>query len=831
MIREWNVDTDKLFIGRKYDLKKNKLLDDALLYDPDDLTTHGVVVGMTGSGKTGLCVDILEEAALQGIPALIIDPKGDIANLLLHFPDLRAEDFEPWVDPDEARREEISTTELADRTAKMWREGLASWGIGGERIRKVMDAVDYAVYSPGSDAGIPVSILASLEAPDLDWADNQEAIREKISSTVTAILGLVGIEADPVQSREHILIANLFERSWQADKDLDLTSLIQQIQNPPFDKLGALDLDKFYPQDDRFELAMRLNNLLASPSFQAWVEGEALDVERILWTPAGKPRHSVFYLAHLADSERMFFVTLLLTAVEAWMRTQAGSPSLRAMIYFDEVYGYLPPVAMPPSKPPLLRLLKQARAFGLGLLLTTQNPVDLDYKALSNAGTWCIGKLQTEQDKERLLDGLENIEGGDQAMPIKLIDSSISALGKRVFLLNNVHEKGPEIFNTRWAMAYLKGPITRAQLPDLNRMVGAISKDREQAAAAPVEAGAVGSVWEGTAETAPAIPGDLGQFFLPNDLTVSAGLKSIGKQTEGVDVLGSVYKPSLLIQTVVRYIDRKTGLDETQKVTAIVEELDKQGFVRWDDWRTDPIEASSLDRAPAPEAHFQSLHGAFDDAKLLKGLESDFTDYVYHEAGLKLFANEELDLIAKPGTSEEEFVKQAQEAAEDALELEVEGLREKYEKKVDKIRDRIIKEERELAEDESELSSRKMEELATHAENILGLFSGSRSRRRVSSSLTKRRMTSKAKADVEESLDMIEDLKEDLLELEEELASEIDEIEARWATIAAEVHQTLITPYKKNIRVELFGIAWAPYWRVQIGQRVQDVPGFSGLNL
>ncbi|MGD8732654.1 MAG: DUF87 domain-containing protein, partial [Anaerolineales bacterium] len=412
------MDTDKLFIGRRYDLKKSEMLEEPLLYDPDDLTTHGVVVGMTGSGKTGLCVDILEEAALQDIPALIIDPKGDIANLLLHFPDLKAEDFEPWVDPDEARRENISPSELAERISKLWNDGLDSWGIGSERIQKVMDAVDYAVYSPGSDAGIPVSIMASLEAPDLEWKGNQEAIREKISSTVTALLGLVGVEADPVQSREHILVANLFEGSWKENQDMDLTGLIGQIQDPPFKKLGALELEKFYPKDDRFKLAMQLNNLLASPSFEAWTEGVPLDIERLLWTPEGKPRHSVFYLAHLPDSERMFFVTLLLTAVEAWMRTQAGSSSLRALVYFDEALGYLPPVAMPPSKPPLLRLLKQARAFGLGILLTTQNPVDLDYKALSNAGTWFIGKLQTERDKQRLLDGLKSVEGGEYGVPI-----------------------------------------------------------------------------------------------------------------------------------------------------------------------------------------------------------------------------------------------------------------------------------------------------------------------------------------------------------------------------------------------------------------------------
>lgn len=828
------MDTDKFFIGRKYDLKKKELLEEPVLYDPDDLTTHGVVVGMTGSGKTGLCVDILEEAALQGIPALIIDPKGDIANLLLHFPELRAEDFEPWIDPDQARREEISPTELAERTADLWRGGLEEWGIDRERIRRVKDAVDYAVYSPGSDAGVPVSIMASLKAPGLEWDGNQEAIREKISSTVTALLGLVGIEADPVQSREHILVANLFEESWKQNQDMDLTSLIQQIQDPPFEKLGALDLGKFYPDDERFKLAMQLNNLLAAPSFEAWTEGVPLDIERLLWSEEGKPRHSVFYLAHLPDSERMFFVTLLLTAVEAWMRAQSGSSSLRALMYFDEVLGYLPPVAMPPSKPPLLRLLKQARAFGLGILLTTQNPVDLDYKALSNAGTWFIGKLQTERDKDRLLDGLKSVEGGEYGIPIKTIDNTISALGKRVFLLNNVHEKQPEIFQTRWAMAYLKGPITRTQLADLNRIAQVEERlpaaETTEPSSAPKEA--IGAaVWEGTVDKPPSLPSRITGFFLPNDMTVSAGLKALEESPDGVDVLGLVYKPAVLVQTIVRYIERKTGIDETRSVTALVEELNPQGFVRWDDWRTEAIDSSDLDSKPAPEARFLPLGAAFESSTMINGLKSDFVDYVYQDAGLKLLANEQLDLIAKPGVTEADFKVESQAAAQKAMEEEIEDLKDTFRKKVEKIQDRIKKEERELAEDESEFSSRRLEELATHAENILGLFTGSRSRRRVSSSLTKRRMTSKAKADIEESVETIEKLQEDLAALEESMTEEIEALEERWDEVAGQVEETLVMPYKKNIRVELFGVAWVPYWRVQRGGDVYDAPGYSGLNV
>jgi len=391
------VDYDgKFYLGRPYDLKKGKTGTKPLLYDPDDLTTHGVVVGMTGSGKTGLCIDFLEEAALNGIPAIIIDPKGDMANLLLHFPDLAPKDFLPWIDPDEARREEQTVEEKAEKIAKIWAGGLKDWGIGPDRIEDVKNAVEYAVYTPGSDAGIPVSILASLKAPQTSWEENKEASRERISSTVTALLGLVGIESDPVRSREHILLSNLFETAWKAGQDMDLTELIHQIQSPPFNKLGAFAIDKFFPENDRFELAMTLNNLLASPSFEAWIHGAHLDVGQLLWAADGKPRHSIFYLAHLPESERMFFTTLLLTEVESWMRAQPGSSTLRAILYFDEVFGYLPPVANPPSKPPLLRLLKTARAFGLGVLLTTQNPVDLDYKALSNAGTWFVGKLQTE---------------------------------------------------------------------------------------------------------------------------------------------------------------------------------------------------------------------------------------------------------------------------------------------------------------------------------------------------------------------------------------------------------------------------------------------------
>ncbi|MBA4380831.1 MAG: hypothetical protein C0393_09210, partial [Anaerolinea sp.] len=413
-----------------------------LLYDPADLTTHAVVTGMTGSGKTGLCIALLEEAALQGVPALMIDPKGDLTNLLLHFPDLAPQDFQPWLDPEMARRAGKSVEQASSDAATAWRNGLYDWGMDRERLLALKNAAQFAVYTPGSDAGIPVSVLTSLHAPPIPltslgispWDGNRDVLRAQIVSTVTALLGLVGMgEMDPLRSREHILLSNIFENAWSQAKSLDMAELILQTQNPPFEKLGAFPVDTFFPAKERMGLALQLNNILAAPAFEIWRQGQSLDIAALLNMPDGRPRHSIFYLAHLSDSERMFFVTLLLSAVETWMRTQAGATSLRALLYMDEIYGYLPPQSNPPSKQPLLRMLKQARAFGLGLLLATQNPVDLDYKALSNAGSWFIGKLQTDQDKQRLLDGLESAASG--SLDRRAYDKLISGLGKRVFLL------------------------------------------------------------------------------------------------------------------------------------------------------------------------------------------------------------------------------------------------------------------------------------------------------------------------------------------------------------------------------------------------------------
>ncbi len=820
----------KFYLGRLYDLKKAQVTEQPLLYEADDLTTHAVVVGMTGSGKTGLCVNLLEEAALNNIPALMIDPKGDVTNTLLHFPELLPQDFQPWVNPDEARREGLSLAQAAEKAANQWREGLAKWDIQPERLQALREAAQFAVYTPGSDAGLPVSILASLKAPEISWEANRELLREKISGTVTAILGLVGVkDIDPVRSREHILLANIFEHTWSQAKDLNLGELILKTQNPPFDKLGVFDVNTFYPEKERFELAMMLNNILAAPAFQTWIEGQPLEIGSLLYTPDGRPRHSVFYLAHLNDAERMFFVTLLYTAVESWMRVQSGTTSLRAIVYFDEIFGYLPPVANPPSKQFILRMLKQARAFGIGQVLVTQNPVDLDYKALSNAGSWFIGKLQTDQDKQRLLDGLEGAMAG--AMNRSRYDAIISALGKRVFLLHNVHEKEPQVFQTRWAMNYLAGPLTRTHIPMLNQLVGATQETAAVDVEGPLppkpssEKPRPSVTLSGTS-TRPALPAGIAEYFLPNNVSFAQALKKAAK--EGLSQAkpsGMMYHPALLAQARVRYVQLKYNLDFETVHTALVHTAERRGIIRWSDFLAAPIDPESLEDEPLPEARFASLPAILTQAASLKTLERQFLDWAFQNSPIKIKANEALKLYASPDMTTAEFHTLCSEAADKAFREESKKFEKDFEKQLRTLQTKLEREERELAEDESEYSQRKLEEMGTHAENILGLIGGRR--RRLTTSLTKRRMTAKAKADIDESVAEIKRLKTQIAELEAEKNHALEEARARWGEAAGSFVEITLTPYKKDVLLELFGVAWVPYYQAQIGQETLEFPGYQ----
>jgi hypothetical protein len=832
------------YLGREYDPLKQTVTGKEITYDPADLTTHAVVTGMTGSGKTGLCIVLLEEAALQGIPAIIIDPKGDLTNLLLHFPNLAPQDFQPWIDADIARRSGKSLEQVSSDASTSWREGLKEWGIPQERILALKNAAQFAIFTPGSDAGIPVSVLSSLAAPEISWQENREVLREKITSTVTALLGLVGYtDIDPLRSREHILLANIFEAAWSRGKDVELAELILQTQTPPFEKLGAFPVETFFPAKDRMELAMVLNNILAAPAFETWREGQSLNIGSMLYTSDGRPRHNIFYLAHLSDPERMFFVTLLLSAVETWMRTQSGSSSLRALLYMDEIYGYLPPSRNPPSKQPLLRMLKSGRAFGLGLLLATQNPVDVDYKALSNAGTWFIGKLQTEQDKNRLLDGLESAAGGISRI---VFDKLISSLGKRVFVLHNIHAKQPELLQTRSTLNFLAGPITRNRIGDLNKLANAAVVSSPSGTGHLSEQPTMAPVMESTptlrpaasqsqpptariqtSSTKPPIPAWIHEYFLPQNYSLPEAF-SAAQKTMPAEVMidGVIYRPTLLASAEVHILDRKHGVDSELTRAALVKTPDKRGAVRWEDFPLSVSVLDSIDTSPVPSARFSSIDAPLNDVKLMTALQKDFTDWVFRNSSVKARVNQALKVFAGPDVSQAEFMTACAEAAREARDAEIEKKTATLDRQLKTLQDKLAREARELQIDQTDLEHRKWEERGNLAELGASLVGLGR-KKSLTSQLSKNRLTNKAKAEVEESVDAIKQFQQQIAEAEKRREEILAEINDRWGRAVNEITEMTIAPKKTDVFVKLFGVAWMPYYVVKAGPDTIELPAFG----
>ncbi len=853
---------NEFYIGRRVDADTGETTEEAYTYDPDDLTTHAVVVGMTGSGKTGLCLDIMEEAALNNLPAILIDPKGDITNLLLHFPEMLPEDFKPWINADNARREGVTVEQAAEDTAKLWKNGLAGWGIGSDRIQRLKDAVERTVYTPGSTSGKPISILASLKAPQLDWNANLEVLLEQIEGTVTALLSLIGLnDIDPISDPEHILLSKIIADSWAAGKDVDMGELIMQTQNPPFEKLGFFSVDQFYPKKDRMALAMKLNSIIAAPSFAPWITGESLDIQSLLYTPEGKPKHSIFYIAHLSETERMFIVTLLYSAIETWMRSQSGTTGLRAMVYFDEIFGYLPPTANPPSKKPMLRMFKQARAFGVGMVVATQNPVDIDYKGLSNAGTWFIGRLQTERDKDRLLDGLQGASGN--GFDRSASDKMLSGLGKRVFMINNVHSRGgPELFQTRWAMNYMAGPMTRNRIADLNALAGVI-KEGSDARAKPVVAVQGGStqkskkrkgskvvasepvevVPEPTAkksvnkamqkytQTRAPVASGLDEFFLPRKVSFYRALQqgNSAASVNDAEKLGLVYLPGLMMQVDVLYTDRKGSYNERRRYAAFIPDPEKRSNLTFEKFAIDPIDHDELDHEPEDDVHYGEMDAILQSSRKVSSLSKKYVDHIYREAVLPLYHNAKLKITSDPNESEREFLARCNDAADDKEDIEIEKVQARFEKQLDRLHTKLRREERDLEEDEDTLQALKMETMVSYGKTLAniagGLFGGgSRRRSGVSSALTKRRQKQNAKAAVNESVEELRALRAQLDELTQKHEQEMLEIDREWTRIAADIDVISVSPLKKNIELEVFGVAWQPHWVAKVGGRAKIIP-------
>ncbi|MFZ1437488.1 MAG: DUF87 domain-containing protein [Candidatus Microthrix subdominans] len=822
--------------------------DEAVAFEADDLTTHGVIVGMTGSGKTGLGVVMMEEALRQNIPTLVIDPKGDMGNLLLTFPDLSADDFAPWVPRD---------TDPAE-TAETWRSGLEGWGLAPNHIAELRDGHRFCVLTPGSTAGLPVNLIGSLAPPVGSGAGTDgEAITDEIEALVSGILGLVGIAADPLADREHILLANIIATAWAAGETLDLATLLIRIQDPPMRKLGVIELDQFFPKADRTKLMMKLNGLLASPGFAPWTQGAPLDVESLLWDENGRAACTVLYLAHLSESERQMVVSLVLSKVVTWMRGQSGSTDLRALIYMDEVYGYVPPTAQPPSKKPILTLFKQARAFGVGVVLSTQNPVDLDYKAISNAGTWMIGRLQTERDKARLLDGMSSAAG---AVDLKALSETISGLGKRQFLMQRTGGSAPRRFGVRWAMSYLAGPLSKDQ-------VGRLPGQAEAAAALTARTGGAGvaatatapsdaatptadaapdsesatstadaapnaepaAPTEPAAQAAPAAPvapvavglGDLADDETPTMPQVADGIpiRFVDAAAPWAADLGAVaggqrWEPAVVARVELLYDEGEFRAEETYEAVffpLVVEPTaDTARAVDYDD--RDLLEA-------VPHAGGFALPAAKIASKtFFTNLERSLKDQLYRGRTTELLTNPELKLTGRPGETREQFEARASEAARAAADAEADKLRVQLTTKADRIRTAIAKEQERLQTAQTTASTSRTDELISGAGSVFGaLMGGRRSSRSIATAVrsvsAKRGRTTRAAEKVEQYGARIEDHTEDLTELETTLADAIVELDERWALVAT---ATLVVPVpleKNDITVSQVALAWVPVTR------------------
>jgi len=813
----------EFYLGRKYNYTDKTDTAEEIAYDSRNLTTHAVCLGMTGSGKTGLCIGLLEEAALDNVPAIIIDPKGDITNLLLTFPNLLPADFKPWVNVDDANSKKMSIDEYSTRIAEKWRNGLADWGQAPDRIALLKESVDFSIYTPGSDAGTGISILSALNSPELSWETEAELLRDQIGGIVRALLNLIKIDDNPL-NREYILLSGIIEFYWRGKNKVDLPLLINAIQKPPFAKMGVFELESFFPSKERLRFALALNGLLASPDFQTWLDGDPLDISSLLYNSSGKPRHSIIYLAHLSDSERMFFTTLLLEQIVTWTRMQSGTTSLRALLYFDEVFGFLPPVAEPPTKKPLLTLLKQARAFGLGLVLTTQNPMDIDYKAMSNAGTWFIGRLQTENDKKRLLDGMETISANTTgSFNRSRINTIISSLDSRVFLLHNVHSNNTVVFKTRWAMSYLRGPLTRDQIRVLVSNKENKNNMRNQKPVIPEHTKETSSALIGNfLKIQPHVDSKLKQVFLPVEVSPGKALQQLNK-SNSKEKLTLVYEPVLIALAKVSLLSRKMNYSLQKTLSYLIKPESVDVLLDWEKHQISHVAADELSSSREPESYFSgNFLEDWVNKTSMRVIIKDFKDFLYYNTIQSIPVNNTLKLYAKPDESVEQFQVRCSTKIKEQRDAEVNKLKEQIQKKLQKLTTKLKKEERELEEDQNDFKSRKSEELLSAGESIVGLLGifGSRRSSALSSATRKRRMTRRAKEDIEESKDEIERLETEIQELESNTREKAEAIVEKWEAIAKNNTIFEVKPRRTDVQVELVAPAWLPVYYLGDSEKV-----------
>ncbi len=793
--------TGAFYLGCRYEPRRSAVTDEPILYDAKDLTTHAVILGMTGSGKTGLGIALLEEAAIDGIPSIVIDPKGDMGNLLLTFPSLNPVEFQPWIDPAHALGRGQSVEGEARRVARMWSDGLQRWGQDGRRIERLKKAANFQLFTPGSQAGRPISVIRKFSAPGAELARDSDALRERISAAASGLLALLGLDADPISSREHVLVSCILSEAWRRGADLDLPGLIRAIQSPPFERIGMMDLETVFPGAERVALALRLNNLIASPDFAGWMEGEPLDIGRLLWDEGGRPNVSIMSIAHLAEPQRMFFVTTLLGEIVAYMRSLSGSSGLRALVYMDEVFGYLPPTSSPPSKRPLLTLLKQARAYGIGLVVATQNPVDLDYKALSNAGTWFLGRLQTERDKARVIEGLEGASTASrQTFDRVALDSTLSGLGKRVFLMNNVHESEPVLFHTRWALSYLAGPLTQAQI---QRLKGPVDAGNLKADRSP------GWSKRQVGQRPPIVDPAISQSFVRPTIYPETGSKLL-------------YRPALAAEVGLHYVQVRSGIDHWSRCVCLAPLASR---IRSGVWSRavffDDLDLS-LEDEPEPNAAFATLAGAAQRAKSYTSWKRSLESLVYKARPLIIHKCAALKIVSRVDETESAFMVRLREAARERRDLEVEKLRKRYAPRLARLRDRMRRQEQRIEREESQVSQQKLQTAISFGATMLGALFG---RKIASASSLGRAATamrgvgriSRESQDVARAQERLKQLGEQLVELEAEFKDALAARKADLSPESFEVRQVIIRPRKTEIDIASLKLIWLPWWQDSTG--------------
>ncbi len=792
------VPKGQLYIGEQIDAATHSRDGKPVMLAASDFTTHGVIVGMTGSGKTGLGVVLLEEALLSGVPALIIDPKGDLTNLELTFPELRPTDFRPWINEGDAQRTGSTADAFAEQEATKWRDGLASWGVSPERIATLRSTVDFTIYTPGSTSGVPLNLVGSLQAPkDAD----AETIGDEVEGFVSGLLGLVDIEADPLSSREHILLSNIVAASWSAGRDLDLATLVGQVQQPPLRKLGVFELDTFFPPKDRTALALRLNGLLASPSFAAWTQGVPFDIDRLLKSADGKPAAAIVTIAHLSDAERQFVTSLLLGKLVTWMRRQSGTTDLRALVYMDEVAGYAPPTAEPPSKKPILTLLKQARAFGVGLVLSTQNPVDLDYKAISNAGTWMIGRLQTEQDKARLLDGMSAASGG---VDVAAIGATISGLGKREFVLRRAGVEQPAVFTTRWAMAYLRGPLTREQIASLTTAPAeALPPPPPGIAAASLPP--PGAMAPTAVDASPVAP----------KAAESVPVRYLDPATPWAAQVGAVPNGTQLVAAAVARVsmvfdDDKAGLRDVQEWEAVLCPLPGS---------PDPSTAVAVDYdernlvpTPPPNAHYVLTDAPIGTKSYWTALQRNLVDQLVRTRTMQIQRNPKLRLYSRVGETPEQFAQRCSEAADAFADQKLATVRDKYAPRYEKARAALAAAQDKVEVQAAQAKAARNDGMFGAVGDLLGGFLGGKTSVR---SMTRSMSRSQGRAStadkrLESASNRADEKQDALADLEQEFEADLAEVHAE-ADAAAAAIETLQVPLEKtDVKVVDIALVWVP---------------------